>query len=103
MSTHSETFASNEIDMQHEAGLDDSLKPKTKEGRTVNPLSYMFMWMGDGVNLGNMTLGDSVIVAGVATLNIWQPIAAAIIAIAIVETIFILNDRLAYREGIPYV
>lgn len=103
MSTHSETFASNEIDMQHEAGLDDSLKPKTKEGRTVNPLSYMFMWIGDGVNLGNMTLGASVIVAGVATLNLWQTIAAAIVAIAIISTIFALNDRLGYREGIPYV
>ncbi|ETI67502.1 NCS1 family transporter [Neobacillus vireti] len=103
MSTHSETFASNEIDMQHAAGLDDSLKPKTKEGRTVNPLSYMFMWIGDGVNLGNMTLGASVIVAGVATLNIWQTIAAAIVAIAIISTIFALNDRLGYKEGIPYV
>ena len=61
------------------------------------------MWIGDGVNLGNMTLGASVIVAGVATLNIFQTILAALAAIAIISTVFALNDRPGYKEGIPYV
>lgn len=82
---------------------DASLIPKTEESRTVGPIDYMFMWIGDGVNLGNMTLGSSLIVAGIATLNIFQTFAAAIIAIAIISTIFALNDRLGYRTGIPYV
>lgn len=82
---------------------DDSLSPKTAEDRTVGPLSYMFMWIGDGVNLGNMTLGASLIAAGVATLNMFQTFAAAIIAIGIISSIFALNDRLGYRTGIPYV
>lgn len=82
---------------------DASLIPKTEESRTVSPLDYMFMWIGDGVNLGNMTLGSSLIVAGIATLNIFQTFAAAIIAIAIISTIFALNDRLGYKTGVPYV
>ncbi|WP_042356620.1 NCS1 family transporter [Bacillus rubiinfantis] len=82
---------------------DDSLNPRKAEDRTVNPFHYIFMWIGDGVNMGNMTLGASLIVAGVATLNIMQTFAAAIIAIGLISMIFALNDRLGYRTGIPYV
>ena len=71
--------------------------------RTVKPRDYIFMWIGDGVNIGNMTLGASVIIAGVATLNIFQTILAALISIGIISTIFALNDRLGYKKGIPYV
>lgn len=85
------------------ANEDSSLIPKKDADRTVNALDYMFMWIGDGVNLGNMTLGSSLIVAGVATLNMMQTFAAAIIAIGIISVIFALNDRLGYRTGIPYV
>lgn len=92
-----------DTEIHDNANVDDSLKPNTEKGRTVGPIAYMFMWIGDGVNMGNMTLGASVIVAGVATLNIYQTIAAAIISIAIISTIFTLNDRLGYRAGVPYV
>lgn len=87
----------------HAAGVDESLYPKSKEGRTVGPIAYMFMWIGDGVNLGNMTLGASLVVAGIATLNIFQTFLAAIISIGIISAVFALNDRLGYRTGIPYV
>jgi len=43
------------------------------------------------------------IIAGVATLNIFQTFAAAIIAIGIISLVFTLNDRLGYRTGVPYV
>lgn len=82
---------------------DVSLLPTKPEARNVGPLDYMFMWIGDGVNLGNMTLGSSIIVAGIATLNMMQTFVAAIIAIGIISTIFALNDRVGYRTGIPYV
>lgn len=98
-----ESYVSNEMEIQHAPGVDESLKPKSKEGRTVGPIDYMFMWIGDGVNLGNMTLGASLVVAGIATLNLFQTFAAAIIAIGIISTVFALNDRLGYRTGIPYV
>ena len=71
--------------------------------KNISTVDYAFMWIGDGVNLGNMTLGASLIVAGLATLNIWQTFAAAIIAIGIISTVFALNDRVGYRTGIPYV
>jgi nucleobase:cation symporter-1, NCS1 family len=94
---------SDETVIQHAPGVDESLYPKTKENRVVDPIHYMFMWIGDGVNLGNMTLGASLVVAGIATLNLFQTFAAAIIAIGIISTVFALNDRLGYRTGIPYV
>lgn len=87
----------------HGSGVDESLNPKTEEDRKVGKLDYIFMWIGDGVNLGNMTLGASLFVAGIATLNIFQTFAAAIIAIGIISAVFALNDRVGYRTGIPYV
>ena len=103
MSTNPESNATKTTQIQHDTGVDESLNPKTEKGRTVGPIDYMFMWIGDGVNLGNMTLGASLVVAGIATLNMFQTFAAAIIAIGIISTIFALNDRLGYRTGIPYV
>lgn len=103
MSTTNESYDTKVTQIEHITGLDESLHPKTDEDRTVKPRDYIFMWMGDGVNIGNMTLGASVIVAGVATLNIFQTMLAALISIAIISTIFALNDRLGYTKGIPYV
>jgi len=82
---------------------DTTLHPTTDKERHIGSLSFMFMWISDGVNLGNMTLGASLIVAGVATLNMVQTFVAAGIAIAIISIIFALNDRPGYRTGIPYV
>lgn len=103
MSKSAENFVTNDTQIEHAKGVDESLYPKSEKDRTVGPLAYMFMWIGDGVNLGNMTLGASLVVAGLATLNIIQTFAAAIIAIGIISTVFALNDRLGYRTGIPYV
>ncbi|MEM1505978.1 NCS1 family transporter [Domibacillus sp. 8LH] len=103
MSTNAVRQTTEEVSIPYSTGIDESLKPKTKESRTVGPFSYMFMWIGDGVNLGNMTLGASLVVAGVATLNLLQTFLAAAIAIGIISIFFALNDRLGYRTGIPYV
>ena len=103
MSTINETYDAKVTQVEQASGLDESLHPKADKDRTVKPKDYIFMWIGDGVNLGNMTLGASVIIAGVATLNIFQTILAALSAIGIISTIFALNDRLGYKKGIPYV
>ncbi|MCI2256975.1 NCS1 family transporter [Domibacillus sp. PGB-M46] len=103
MSTNTVRQTTEGVSIPYSTGIDESLKPKTKESRTVGPFSYMFMWIGDGVNLGNMTLGASLVVAGVATLNLLQTFLAAAIAIGIISIFFALNDRLGYRTGIPYV
>lgn len=83
--------------------IDNSLLPKENKDRTMNCFTYAFMWIGDGMNLGNMTLGASLVVAGVVTMNILQTFVATFIAILIISTIFVFNDRLGYRTGIPYV
>ncbi len=88
---------------EQSANIDASLLPKKPEERTVGSLGYIFMWIGDGINLGNMTLGASLVVAGLATMNIYQTFFAALIAIAIISAVFALNDRIGYRTGIPYV
>ncbi|MCK1975659.1 NCS1 family transporter [Jeotgalicoccus huakuii] len=85
------------------AAQTDSLKPNGPEDRTLGAAGYMSLWIGDGVNMGNMTLGASVVVAGMAVLNIYQTIAAALVAIAIVSVLFALNDRAGYKYGISYV
>ncbi|CAM3659451.1 MULTISPECIES: NCS1 family transporter [Saccharibacillus] len=103
MSTNLAGRVLEETQLHEEIGLDDSLKPKRDNERTVGPVAYMFMWIGDGVNLGNMTLGASLIAAGMATLNVFQTFVAAIVAIGIISVIFALNDRFGYRTGIPYV
>lgn len=103
MSTNLAGRVLEEAPLQEEIRVDDSLKPKRESDRTVGSVPYMFMWIGDGVNLGNMTLGASLIAAGVATLNVFQTFVAAIVAIGIISVIFALNDRFGYRTGIPYV
>jgi len=103
MSKAMESTITEETQIQYDADTNDTLRPKTDKERTIGKAGYAFMWIGDGVNLGNMTLGASLIVAGIATLNIVQTFAAAVIAIGIISAIFALNDRLGYRTGVPYV
>lgn len=85
------------------AAQTDSLKPLGEKDRKLGLFGYSSLWIGDGVNMGNMTLGASVIVTGIATMNVFQTMAAAIIAIAIISTLFALNDKAGYETGIPYV
>lgn len=86
MSTNATSSVIEEVYAYQDSGLDPSLKPKAESGRKLTPMSYMFMWIGDGVNLGNMTLGASLVVAGTAVLNLFQTFVAAIIAIGIIST-----------------
>lgn len=79
------------------------LKPKIEEQRHIGQLSYMAMWLGAGFNIGNVTLGSSIVVAGVASMNLFQTIVAAGLAISMITVIFVLNDHFGYYTGSPYV
>jgi nucleobase:cation symporter-1, NCS1 family len=103
MSTNLAGHMQEQSQLKEEIYVDESLRPKQEKDRKVGVISYMFMWIGDGVNLGNMTLGASLIAAGVANLNLVQTFVAAIIAIGLISAIFALNDRFGYRTGVPYV
>lgn len=83
--------------------ISPDLRPRTESQRHVGQLSYMAMWLGDGFNIGNVTLGSSIVIAGVATMNLLQTMAAAGLAIAIITVIFVLNDHFGYYTGSPYV
>lgn len=85
------------------APIAEDLKPISSDQRTVGILAYMSMWLGDGFNIGNITLGSSLVVAGTATMSLLQTLTAAAIAILIISVIFALNDRFGYLTGAPYV
>lgn len=87
------SYTREDMQVKQEINVDESLQPKQDKDRKVGMFSYMFMWVGDGVNLGNMTLGASLIAAGVASLNLIQTFVAAILAIGIISIVFALNDR----------
>ncbi|GGJ96557.1 allantoin permease [Lentibacillus kapialis] len=94
---------SEEVNDHQFPNVEKSLRPNGAKDRTVGKIPYMFMWIGDGVNMGNMTLGASIVVAGTATLNIFQTMLAAFISILIISSIFAFNDRMGYKNGVPYV
>ncbi|UQS86031.1 NCS1 family transporter (plasmid) [Nicoliella spurrieriana] len=93
----------NNEEISPELTIPDELLPIKDDQRKIGKLAYMSMWLGDGFNIGNITVGSSIVVAGVATMNLLQTVVAAAIAIAIVSLIFALNDRFGYETGVPYV
>lgn len=88
-------------------GIDDEISedllPIKNEKRHVGPFAYMAMWLGDGFNIGNITVGSSLVVAGVATMNLLQTLVAIGVAIIFIALIFTFNDRFGYKTGAPYV
>ncbi len=95
-------MSSTEISDLSALTRDQALAPTVTERRTLTPLPYMLMWTGDGVNMGNMAIGGSMVVLGVATLNLLQSIVAMVVAITLIAFIFVFNDRAGYKLGIPY-
>ncbi len=51
MSTNATSSVIEEMHSHQDRSLDPSLKPKVESDRKLTPMSYMFMWIGDGVNL----------------------------------------------------
>ncbi|MGG3799623.1 NCS1 family transporter [Metabacillus fastidiosus] len=103
MSAITKTSSVEETEVLFASNIDESLKPTPQEHRVLSPKKFMVMWLGEGLNMGNITIGSSLFVAGVATLNFAQTLAATLIALAIISALFSLNGRLAYKTGIPYV
>ncbi|MGY0275255.1 cytosine permease [Limosilactobacillus fermentum] len=85
-------------------GIDDEISedllPIKNEKRHVGPFAYMAMWLGDGFNIGNITVGSSLVVAGVATMNLLQTLVAIGVAIIFIALIFTFNDRFGYKTGV---
>lgn len=79
---------------------EDTLAPIPDHKRILNIPSYLFAWLGGCVSIGTFTLGSSVVETG---LNLIQAGAAMLIGSLILIAGLIINDRLCYKTGIPYV
>lgn len=78
----------------------DSLNPIADNKRILGPISYLMAWLGGCVSIGNFSLGSSLVGGG---LNLLQAILAIAFGSGLVAICLVLNDKLCYKTGIPYV
>ncbi|MGL5260136.1 MAG: NCS1 family transporter [Lachnospiraceae bacterium] len=77
-----------------------TLDPIPANKRILGISSYLFAWLGGCVSIGTFTLGSSVVETG---LNLYQAFLAMLIGSLILIIGLVVNDRLCYKTGIPYV
>lgn len=80
--------------------VEDTLNPIPPEKRILGIYSYLFAWLGGCISIGTFALGSSVVEMG---LNLTQAGIAMLLGSLILIVTLILNDRLSYKTGIPYV
>ncbi len=77
-----------------------TLAPIGAKGRILGLPSYLFAWLGGCVSIGTFALGSSVVETG---LNLMQAFIAMLLGSLILIVCLVVNDRLCYKTGIPYV
>lgn len=78
----------------------DNLAPVPSNKRILGGLSYLMLWLGGCTSIGNFSLGSGLIEKG---LNLFQTIVAIVLGSGLVVICLVLNDKLCYKTGIPYV
>ncbi|MCC8189010.1 MAG: cytosine permease, partial [Planctomycetes bacterium] len=78
----------------------DTLSPIPESDRILGPVSYLFAWLGGCISIGTFALGSSVVETG---LNLAQAGTAMLLGSLVLIVGLLLNDRLCYKTGIPYV
>ena len=78
----------------------DSLSPIPANKRIMGGTSYLLAWLGGCVSIGNFSLGSNLVEGG---LNLIQSIVAIALGSTLVAVCLVLNDKLCYKTGIPYV
>ena len=78
----------------------DSLSPIPSDKRIMGGISYLMAWLGGCVSIGNFSLGSNLVEGG---LNLTQAIIAITLGSGLVAICLVLNDKLCYKSGIPYV
>lgn len=78
-----------------EANLGDTLAP-SKE-RIMDPVSYLFAWLGGCVSIGTFTVGSGL----VGTLNLAQVIVAIAIGCTVIGVALAINGQAGHKYGIP--
>ncbi len=77
-----------------------TLAPIASKDRILGLTSYLFAWLGGCVSIGTFALGSSVVNTG---LNLLQAFIAMLAGSLILIVCLVVNDRLSYKTGIPYV
>lgn len=80
--------------------VQDTLEPIGFNDRILGKYSYLFAWLGGCISIGTFALGSSVVESG---LNLTQAGLAMLLGSLILIVGLVLNDRLSYATGIPYV
>lgn len=78
----------------------DSLSPVPSNKRIMGSTSYLLAWLGGCVSIGNFSLGSNLVDGG---LNLVQAIMAIALGSGLVALCLVLNDKLCYKSGMPYV
>ncbi len=78
----------------------DSLSPIPANKRIMGSTSYLLAWLGGCVSIGNFSLGSNLVEGG---LNLIQVIVAIALGSGLVAICLVLNDKLCYKSGMPYV
>ncbi|WHH60570.1 NCS1 family transporter [Petroclostridium sp. X23] len=80
--------------------VEDTLLPIPEDKRILGKTSYLTAWLGGCISIGTFALGSSIVQSG---LSLMQAGLAMLIGSLILIAGLILNDRLSYKTGIPYV
>lgn len=74
--------------------------PYDNKRRIMGPISYLMAWLGGCVSIGNFSLGSALVGGG---LNLMQVILAIALGSGLVCVCLVINDKLCYTTGMPYV
>lgn len=80
--------------------IDNTLLPIPYDRRILGKYSYLTAWLGGCISIGTFALGSSIVETG---LTLLQAGLAMLLGSLILIVGLILNDRLSYKTGIPYV
>lgn len=80
--------------------VENTLLPIPADKRILGKYSYLTAWLGGCISIGTFALGSSIVESG---LSLLQAGIAMLLGSLILIIGLILNDRLSYKTGIPYV
>lgn len=96
MKNNTTNTAVSENDLIHK----DGMGPVPVSKRNMGVFAYFLVWLGGSVSTGNLTLGSSLVSQG---MNLIQMIIAITIGAVLSVICMVINDKLCYSTGIPYV
>lgn len=81
----------------------DTITPINQNSRILGNFSYLMLWLGGCVSIGNFAVGSGLVTGGANSLNFLQAATAIILGQLIVTIFLVINDKFSYVTGAPYV